>query len=215
MNNENKKQVIDTALRTKRQLALKLLKILFCLHAFSLGISLIKYLPVPSDLTAWASRILSVGMVFCLFSLGGIHSGYRFAGAARVVVLAQNIVFALLPVPVLVSWNQSAESLRIIRLIYGAVMVLSWVATWFEYRSHGALASVVSKKLAMLWIALFAGSLLVSVLSSVVSWGVAYLTRDVVFLNTVNSVIGILSRGLDVLCLCLLYKLMDSIRKSV
>ena len=214
MNKAKKSQAIRTALHTRKQLALKFLKILFCLHAASLGISLIKYLPVPYSLTAWAGRILSVGMIVCLFSLASINPGYRFAGGVRAVVLAQNIIFALLPAPILFSWYQSATSLMIVRIVYGAVLVLTWLATWFEYNSHAGLASVTSRGLAKWWIILFAGSLLVSVLGTVLSWGAAYLSWDFLPLNTVNVIIGILSRVMDALYLWLLYHLIAGVRNA-
>ena len=210
--NTPKAQAIRNAIHAKKTMTLKHLKTLLYLHAVALGISLITYLPIQHGLITWISRFLSVGMLVCLFSLAGINPGYRFAGGMRAVILVQNFIFALLPAPVLVSWYQSTTSLMIVRIVYGIVLVLSWLATWFEYNSHAGLASVTSKGLAKWWIILFAGSLLLSVLGTVVSWGVAYLTWGSIPLNTVNTIIDIASKVVDVLYLWLLYKLIVSIR---
>lgn len=210
--NTTKAQAIRNAIHTNKIMTLKHLTTLLYLHAAALGISLINFLPIPYNLITWINRILSAGTLFCLLSLAAITPGYRLAGWMRAVVLGQNIIFALLPAPVLFSWYHSTTSLMIVRVGSGIVMVLTWLAIWFEYNSHAVLASVTSKGLAKWWIILFVGGLLVSVLGTAISWGVAYRSRGSISLNTVNFMIDIASKVVDVLYIWILYKLIVSIR---
>lgn len=207
-------QAINNELNTNKQLILKYLQILFCLYAANLGLSLIKYLPIPYDLTAWANRVLLVGTIICLFYLGGINRHYRIAGIMRAVILIRSVVFALLPAPVLFSLYETPASSMALSIFFGIITVVSWLATYFEYSAHGELSAVGLPRLTRQWLILFAFSLLVAVLGSIASYVVAYMGGYAIVGNNVNYVISAISRVIDVLYLWLLYKLVVFIRNK-
>lgn len=209
---EEKQQAINSALDTNKQMVLKFLQILCCLHAANLAISLIRYLPIPYELTDWTSRILSVGMIVCLFALTNVNCHYRVAGIMRAVILIRNVVFALLPATVLFSLYENPVSAIVVKVIYWAVLVLSWLATYCEYRAHGALSATGSEKLAKQWNVLFVCALLVAVLGSGLSYAAAYLSWITLPLNNIISVV---IKVMDLAYLWLLYQLVKNIRGRV
>lgn len=196
---------------------MKWLGILLCFHVASFVVWLMGYLPLLHRLCEWGQILMTIGMVLCLFKISPIDRCYQLAAVLKAILLIRPVFYALLPDTALVSMVQW-EYYGVVASVVGcAVLILSWAATYLEYRAHGGLTAERNLKLAQNWKMLFIGSLCFAVLGTAASWAAArlygLLEMGIALVNVVHYGVQIGSRVFSVIYIYLLYKTIQLIKE--
>lgn len=174
------------------------LRILFYLSFACFALSLLDFLPIDNGLIDWPKRVLTACMIYCLFQMSNVLPRYRKAAIFRAVQLVCILLGALISF-IWIHWAGLVHSTTMGFLRQSAsfvVLIVSYIATYQIYNSHGDLVADFDPALAQKWRQLFPITIVASILTSLGSLIVAMLqvTQNVggaVMISSVQTIIMI------------------------
>ena len=128
---------------------IKYLKLLMYLHIASLILGLIDFLPLVHSLSVWVNRGISVGVIYCLYSLSPVAERYRKSAIFHAIVLIAGLVAN--------------------PMIALAGSVCSILASWQEYHGHSELVEPYHQRLSKQWGKLFALELMAGIFMALIT----------------------------------------------
>ncbi len=195
-----------------KQLPVKWLWGLFWLHVANCLLPLFGHLPpLVGSWYPWAQRVVSLGIVVCLYLLPG---RYRLAGMAKALSLVCNLI-ALVVYPVLNAFGAQLTGVHyayIYTALAGASELLALIAIGLEYVTHAATVPTDRKK----WYIFLCCSLVITLATSVFVALVQPMLPDlnVQFIRFWNLGARTLSLAASIAYLLLLYGVINAQRKE-
>lgn len=157
----------------KSQNVLKWLRLLFYVHIASLVVSVITHIPIFATLAVWISRLLTVGVIVCLFRLAPANIRYRKAAVFRTVLFGCSVLTA---------FGLAASVFTF------AGSICSLISIYQEYTGHSEMMNDLDAKLSGKWHTLFLWQIVVGVLSAFASM-VATLFVVMLWMETTLAVV--------------------------
>ena len=199
----------------KQELLIKWLQLLFYARVASLCLSVLEYVPALSRIADGVGRVISIGIIWCLFQLGPVIGTYAKSGFIRAVAFCLGALVTVINMAYLLMMGQALETgiwAQIYLLVYFA---LSVVAIWFEYSAH-RLAAGENSRLGNAWSFLFVCNLIFSVLGTGASFVLALpeVARnvDTEIITIVGTLTQLGNKVFSALCLWFLYQTLRTVK---
>lgn len=195
----------------------KWLQLLMCLQVAHIAFSVISSLLTNDGWIAWVSRAITAAVIVCLFQMACAHGNYRKAAIFQVARLGCNLINPLVLSPLFVRLAlKGTENLDLLSAVSTVVslaaMVCAVIADYLEYHAHADIAAQPDPRLSQNWRLLFICTLVLTALSTVVSFAAAPLFEmaviDTATVIAINKVFRIAATLLELLYLWLLYRLL-------
>lgn len=185
-------------MKENHQLLEKWLRVLFYLHAVSIINSVISDLTIYDG--TWVGKAITAGVVVCLFQLAPVNGRYRGAAIFRAAMLGCALINPLVLTPIVVRQGSSEWTSVISTAAVLAVLVLSALSVYQEFRGHAEVEPKLSKN----WRGLFIWMLGITVLSSCVSFIGVQMQLN---LSAVGTITAVIDTVLDILYLWYLHQM--------
>ena len=183
-------------------------------------LSLLHYLPINTNWVSWPQRMLTLGIILCLFQLTKCSPRYQKSAIARSVQLGMTLLSAALGAYLLQQMFASTifvtpTYLNILSGIIGLIaMAASWIATYQLYFAHGEMLEEKDPALAKKWRILFPISLCVSLLTSFASSLIYLRGSSSLILSVLQTVLGLTGKGIALVSIVYLYRTLHILERK-
>lgn len=182
----------------------KWFRIFLFLHVASLAVTVITDFPIEDGWASWVNKILSSGIVICLFRFSAVGSRYRKAAIFQTICFCGSLI--LLIVGSVLSYMSDSSVLGVVSSISGVVTlvlsILSLLAVYQEYSAHSELIAPADPKLSRKWHSLFNWEIAVGILAAFASVIVSIITvlLELDVARTVSIILAIVMLPEKILC---------------
>ena len=162
---------------------LKQIRILFVVHCLGLACIIAAWIPILTNLSAWVSIFISIGITIVLFQLADSNKRYSKAAIFRTIVVVLSILSKFM--------DNNIFSI--------VTSVLLYCSYYHEYNGHSEMVANIDEKLSKRWKELFViylvGSIVMAILSSALVVALSPLFLQ--YATVIVGIVVVLAGGFD------------------